>query len=252
MAGPPLTARGITVGAMAGSVATQGTTALAATHPWLLDEVPADRRSWVERNLVVPTIRLAAGPLDVDALPRPAVGLLVDDGLLTRRLTVHGYTGSALISEGDLLRPWTYEGRVATIPAEAHLRALTEVELALLDERFLEVVARVPEISVGLYERCVERSRMQAYFLAVRAVVRIDERLLLTLWHLAERYGRVTVEGVVLRLPRVSHDLLAEMLGARRPSVTSAVNALEERGLLERPGRGTWILKGPPPEALER
>lgn len=223
---------------------------LAARQPWLLEQIPENRKLWVWRNLVVPTLHISAGPLDVTALPTPAVGLMVLDGLMLRRLEVRSYVGAELIGESDLLRPWTYEGHVATIPAIADLYGLTELELAVLDERFLQVAARVPQLSIAIVERCVERSRMNSFFLATRAAVRIEERLLLTLWHLAERYGRVSTDGVVLRLPRVSHDLLAEMIGARRPSVTGAVNALEKRGLIARRDRRTWLLLGEPPEAF--
>lgn len=225
---------------------------LAARQSWLLDFVPASRQEWVLRNLVVGSIRLDRGPIGADDLPRAAFGLLVLDGLIVRRLTVRTYTGAELLAESDLVRPWTFEGEVSSIPATAAFHALTDVELAVLDQRFLQVAARVPELSVALVDRSVDRARMESFFLTVRAVVRIEERLLLTLWHLAERYGRVTPDGVLLRLPRVSHDLLGEMIGARRPSVTVAVNGLERRGLISRRGRGTWILSGEPHEALNR
>jgi CRP-like cAMP-binding protein len=231
---------------------TQTAPRLTEQLPWLLDFVPRERREWVRRNLVVPSLRLAVGPIAVDDLPQPKVGLLILDGLLVRRLDVSGHIGAELISRSDLLRPWTYDGPLAVVPAVDSFQALTELELAVLDEPFLRVAAAVPEVAVALIERSVERARTDAFFLAIRAVVRIEERLLLTLWHLAERYGKVTRDGVVLQLPRVSHDILAEMIGARRPSVTTALRGLEDRGLVERQGRGTWILKGDPQQALER
>jgi CRP/FNR family cyclic AMP-dependent transcriptional regulator len=232
-------------------VGSQDSVQLAVEQPWLLYGVPEERRAWVSKNLVVPIVRLPAGPVDVDELPRPAVALMVVRGLIARRLEVVGYCGTELLGEADLLRPWTYEGHVATIPATARFRALADVELALLDERFVQCAVRVPELSTALLERSVERARMKGFFLAIRAVVRTEERLLLTLWHLAERWGHVTLDGVVLHLPRVSHDILAEMISARRPSVTMAVKALEAHGALERPSRGLWLLKGDPPQMLE-
>ena len=223
---------------------------LAVDQPWILDVVPEARREWVTSNLVVPALRVGRGEFNIDDLPRPVFGLMVLDGLIVRRIEVRGYAGAALLGESDVLRSWTYQGHVATIPARARFTALTDLRFAALDNRFAEVVRLVPELAVALVERAVERSRAQAFFLAIRASVRIEERLLLTFWHLAERWGRVTPEGVRLLLPRVSHDLLAEVIGARRPSVTTGVNALERRGALVRRDKGTWLLRGHPPDVL--
>jgi CRP/FNR family transcriptional regulator, cyclic AMP receptor protein len=69
------------------------------------------------------------------------------------------------------------------------------------------------------------------------------------LWHFAERWGRVTPDGVVLRL-HLTHDLLAGIVGARRPPVTSALSSLAQKGLVRREDEGTWVLAGPPPESF--
>jgi CRP/FNR family transcriptional regulator, cyclic AMP receptor protein len=50
---------------------------------------------------------------------------------------------------------------------------------------------------------------------------------------------------VNLRLP---HRTLAGMVGARRPSVTTALGQLIARGDIERRPDGGWILHGQPPE----
>jgi hypothetical protein len=73
-----------------------------------------------------------------------------------------------------------------------------------------------------------------AYFpMAITHYPRIDRRLLLLLWHLADRWGRVTPDGV--RIPmRLTHTLLADLVAARRPSVTTAFAQLEDEGHLSR------------------
>ena len=57
----------------------------------------------------------------------------------------------------------------------------------------------------------------------------------------------MTTEGIALRLP-LTHRLLAELIGARRPTVTTAVGQLESRGALSRRPRDEWLLHGSPPE----
>ena len=64
---------------------------------------------------------------------------------------------------------------------------------------------------------------------------------------LAERWGRVVPGGVLVSL-RLSHRTLAGMVGARRPSVTTALGQLMARGEIERRADGEWILRGDPPE----
>ena len=48
---------------------------------------------------------------------------------------------------------------------------------------------------------------------------------------------------------RLSHRTLGGMVGARRPSVTTALGQLIARGEIERRANGEWILLGDPPEA---
>jgi CRP/FNR family cyclic AMP-dependent transcriptional regulator len=58
----------------------------------------------------------------------------------------------------------------------------------------------------------------------------------------------VTPGGVALRVP-LTHHLLAEIVGAERPTVTTALGCLKDAGLIE-PIRGRergWLLAGEPP-----
>lgn len=77
----------------------------------------------------------------------------------------------------------------------------------------------------------------------------MEDRLLLTLWHLAERWGRVGPDAILVPLP-LSHQRLAHLVGAHRPSVTTAMGALARAGALSRRADGTWMLHGAPPAEL--
>jgi CRP-like cAMP-binding protein len=65
------------------------------------------------------------------------------------------------------------------------------------------------------------------------------------LWHLAARWGRVRSDGTVLRL-RLTHAVLADLVAARRPTVTTALSDLSRRGLVKTDGE-TWVLSGDAP-----
>ncbi|MBS1860679.1 MAG: winged helix-turn-helix domain-containing protein [Actinobacteria bacterium] len=66
------------------------------------------------------------------------------------------------------------------------------------------------------------------------------------LWHFADRWGRVRRDGVVVDL-QLSHRTLGELVGARRPTVTSALGRLREAGRLAATEDGRWLLLGEPP-----
>ncbi|MDQ2795853.1 MAG: helix-turn-helix domain-containing protein, partial [Actinomycetota bacterium] len=69
--------------------------------------------------------------------------------------------------------------------------------------------------------------------------------------HFADRWGTVTPDGVRLDF-RLTHDLLAAVVGARRPSVSLAVRQLTDDGRLHSRPRSRWLLLGRPPEELRK
>ena len=106
-----------------------------------------------------------------------------------------------------------------------------------------------PQLGVELFNRGTRRAHHLAVALAIAHHQRVDDRLVLTLWHLAERWGRVHTEGIVLPLP-LGHQRLADLVGAHRPSVTTALGELSRAGTLGRRPNGDWVLHGPPPRQL--
>jgi CRP/FNR family transcriptional regulator, cyclic AMP receptor protein len=58
--------------------------------------------------------------------------------------------------------------------------------------------------------------------------------------------------SVALHVSDLTHAALARMLGARRPTVSSAVGRLAARGLLAQEHRGAWVLRGDPRDGLGR
>lgn len=179
------------------------------------------------------------------------LGLLVIDGLLTRAVTIGERTCAELLGPGDILRPWLTRGPNDSVLEEVDWTVVYDVRAASLDAQFAARMSRWPQVIAHVGDRIMMRARSLAFHLAVCHMVRVDERLLLTLWHFADRWGRVTPEGVVIPL-RLTHTLLSMVVGARRPSVTKALGNLHAEALVRRRDDGTWLLLGGPPEALER
>ena len=78
----------------------------------------------------------------------------------------------------------------------------------------------------------------------------LEDRLLLLLWELADRYGHVRPDGVHVPLP-MTHQVLSELAAARRPSVSGALGRLAATGALVRVEDG-WLLNGEPPLRLRQ
>src|SRR2546430_12566490 len=74
-------------------------------------------------------------------------------------------------------------------------------------------------------DRIMRRAHALAFHLAVSHLKLVETRLLVILWYYADRWGRVTPGGVLLPL-RMTHSLLARVVGARRPSVSTALGRL--------------------------
>jgi hypothetical protein len=209
------------------------------------------RRGDAERELVVRTHRLGVGPWDVARLTAASadhVGLLILDGVLSRELVVADHVSAELLGPGDLIRPWQGGSRASLLPVDALWSVLSTMTVAVLDRRFAAEAARYPEITAVLFDRLSERSVRLATTQAISQLTRVDRRLKALFWHLAERWGRVSGEGVVVPLA-LTHRILGQLVGARRPTVSTALSELAERGELVRRADGSWLLRGDPPDA---
>ena len=81
--------------------------------------------------------------------------------------------------------------------------------------------------------------------MAISQQPRLDDRLWMLFWELADRHGKVHADGVHLDLP-LTHEVLSHLAGARRPSVSSSLTKLAVQGRVRRNGRD-WVLSGGPP-----
>jgi CRP/FNR family cyclic AMP-dependent transcriptional regulator len=219
--------------------------------PDLARELDPEREAAAAQHLTVPTEIVEAGAWhDGAAVPRGALGLLVVDGVLLRSHSLGRLTSAELLGAGDVIRPSITGHEFSLIEAESRWEAITPVQVALLDKGFLQSALRWPEVVVTLFERTVIRARLIAFQLALAHVRKVDARLLLLFWRLADRWGHVTPEGIVLPL-RITHAALGKLVGAQRPSVTTALKQLERAGALRRSPDGTWLLLGDPPHPAD-
>ena len=211
-----------------------------------LAELIRSSRKGAEDAIWTQVLRLERGAWNPEAHQPGAdhLGFLVLDGLLGRRVIVPDRGRSLeLLARGDLVRPWQEDGASFSQTAWT---AIERTRLAVLDGEFTSRAREHPQVLEALTERALRRARRLGVSAAIANTVGVGDRLLLLLWQLAELWGRKAPGGAVLPF-RLSHQTLADLVGARRPTVTLALRSLSEADRLRRDGSGEWLLVGEPP-----
>ena len=177
-------------------------------------------------------------------------GLLILEGLLLRRVDVGGRCGAELLGPGDLLRPHPADHPEPVLMRATAWRALEATRFAVLDDRTVECMASYSGVIGRLLDRGVERSRRLAVNMAIVHHPRVDVRLQMLFWHLADRWADGRRSPVVLPL-RLTHTVLADLVAAQRPTISVNLSDLERRQVLRHVPQGWLLLAGPPGQARE-
>jgi CRP/FNR family cyclic AMP-dependent transcriptional regulator len=227
---------------------------LLEAQPDLRHGLDAEQAAAATARVVARTVQLRAGdwtPSTARGGRRDQLALLVIDGILSRTVTLAGRTVVELLGDEDLVRPWDNHVEPTSVPAEITWTVLRPTQLAVLDAGFAARIGPWPAISASLLSRAVDRSRWLVRHLAILDQPRLDVRLVLLFWELADRWGTVAPHGVSVPLP-LTHQTLGRIIRAQRPSVTAALKELREHGFLRREPDGTWVIHGDPCEQLRR
>lgn len=201
---------------------------------------PRERRRAVEASRA-PVRFLSAGEWEFEPAPETmSLGALILKGMVVLRMDFAGRTHLEVLGDGDVLNPW----RLATdtpLQEQTQIHVMQSGYLALLDRRFVLQMTPWPEIFVELMRREIWRTRRMMLQACILSRSRVDERLEFMLWRLAEQFGRMTRDGLLVRLP-FTHLQLAEMIAARRSTVSVAAGRLLAEDRIRRPGRNQWLL----------
>lgn len=208
-------------------------------HP-LPDELRRHREQVVSR-LRAKVLTVQSGKVDLTAIDpgRPGwAGLLLLDGLLLAQLDAGRARVGWLLGPEDLLRPCQVE---VGLTRQTAWQALTATRVAVLDADFVRRVTPVP----GVMSDLLDRAQQTTHWLLAKSLLisspSVEERLLLLFALLGERWGKVTREGVHLEL-HLTHALIACLVGARRPTVSTTLASLQRRGIVKRDRQRGWLL----------
>jgi CRP/FNR family transcriptional regulator, cyclic AMP receptor protein len=213
--------------------------------PELGEGLSADDRVAASAALPVQAASLEKGQWE-PSRERPNMqhlGFLIVRGLVARRVEVVEGASIELLGRGDVLQPWQED---ASSFCTAAWEVLEKTTLAVLGPGLVRGLRDWPVVASNLSARGIRRSRALAADAAIASIVGVEERLLILLWHIAERWGEAKRDGAHISI-HLPHRLLADLVGARRPSVTSALSALQEAGRLDSTASGCWVLLGDPP-----
>jgi CRP/FNR family cyclic AMP-dependent transcriptional regulator len=216
----------------------------------LAEELDVPLRLAARPSVTAITFEADAGPVALGRwLERtaPGPGLLIIDGLVAANVQVGDRIVTDLLGQGDLIQPWNYDD--AELIYEIDWRALVATRFAVLDRAFAQRVQPWPQITLALLRRAGKRARRLDVQRAISAQPRLEVRLVLLMWHLAARWGKVEPGGVRVPLP-LTHQLMGHLISAERPSVSHALSRLAKAGVIT--GHGDeWHLHGSVEDHLE-
>jgi CRP/FNR family cyclic AMP-dependent transcriptional regulator len=187
----------------------------------------------VARQLAV--VRVLDTEVDEDLSPwlekvRDGPGLLILSGVVAFETRIFDRIATELLGAGDLLQPFSDRSENLLVRV-GDWRVLSSTRFAMLDAEFAERVRAMPQIVQSMLRRTTRRSAEIDALRAITCQPRLEVRLVLLLWHLSARWGRVEPAGIRLCLP-LTHRLLGQMVGAERPSITHALKRLGQAGLV--------------------
>jgi CRP/FNR family cyclic AMP-dependent transcriptional regulator len=193
---------------------------------------------------MLPAVRLDEGRWNVQQL-RDArgvrgevYGFVLTEGTITIDASFAGRRAARVLAPNELilLEGWDND----SLPVQWEFTVLEPTTIAVLDER-LEVISRHwPGLMTALVIRGADQTRHALLQQAIGQLPRVEDRLLALMWSLADSRGIVRSNGVHVPLA-LTHETLAQMIGARRPTVSLGLKALSERGLVSADGDG-WLI----------
>jgi CRP-like cAMP-binding protein len=205
---------------------------------WLVDVVPAIERARVEANLASCSLLSLPRGSSLGADRFETVPLVsIEDGIVF----VSVANGSARRIVVGLAGP----GSIVVAPAaRERLEALTDARLMLIAANTRARLLECTALATIIVEAVGGGVRDCRDDLAQFGCRPHTERLRLKIIQLARTYGKVGTDGLVLDLP-LTHELLADMVGSTRETVTRSLTQLALEGVV-RHERGRYLVAAPP------
>lgn len=212
--------------------------------PELGSHLTAQERESAAQSCRVNVVHVAPGVWTPQVSPSSSIfSLVLLEGILLRETALGRHTHVELLTAGDVVLPPTSpaSSEESLVMPMSGLFALNQLRVMVLGPEFLQAAVRWPALLFSLQERLAhQQTRAAAQSLAVHER-RAEHRILLMLWLLGERCGRVTPDGLLLPL-EFTHMALGRLIAARRPTVSLALKQLETDGLITLRADGRTVI----------
>jgi CRP-like cAMP-binding protein len=162
-------------------------------------------------------------------------------GLLTRETALGRAPAAELLGPGDVL---CLRGRASELlDATTSWTVTIPSRIVVLDGAWAASARRWPAIADAVRDRLEDQLERASIHGAIRQLRRVEDRLMAMFVQLADRWGRVGADGLIVPLP-LTHQALGRLVGAERPTVSLAITQLREAGVLDRRDDASWVLRG--------
>ena len=219
------------------------TASLVATLPEILASVPAEDRLLAERTLIVPFVSARNEDLaDVISTQIPgAFDFVIVDGVVLKETTLARRSALELLGRGDLLAPPLTTARQLESRAISRYLAHGQASLAAIEDQVRQAAQRWPGITDFLHDHLARQTHHASMHLAMLHLPRAEDRLIALFSDLAERFGHIAADGILIDLP-LTHEIIGGLVASRRPTVSLALQQLASTGVIARLEGDRWKL----------
>ena len=203
--------------------------------PRLGERLSATQWASAHERVVLPTIEAARGAWDperltaADGLLGDVCGFMVIEGMALMAVALGGRSCLRLVGPGDVVL--LGDTAPGPIPVTRNWQIRSRAQFLVFDQRLGTIAHYWPALFAAVLARAAQHANLAFLQQAISQLPRVDERLLALLWTLAERYGTTSANGVHVQID-LSHETLAQMIGARRPTVSLGLSRLIDAQLL--------------------
>ena len=215
---------------------------LLSAVPEMRAAVPEEERQLAERVLVAPVVSARDENLaEVLASVSGAFDFLIVEGMVLKETSLGGRSALEVLGPADVLAPPLTAVRQIESRAISRYHAHGPVTLAALEAHFRQAARRWPALADVLHDLLARQTHRASMHMTMLHLSHVQDRVVALLTDLAERFGHVTTDGVVMDLG-LSHELIGSLVASRRPTVTLALGQLESAGRLTRLDGDGWRL----------
>jgi CRP-like cAMP-binding protein len=219
------------------------TASLVAALPDILAGVPAEDHPLAKRTLIVPLVSARNEDFaDVISSQIPgAFDFLIVEGVVLKETTLVRQSALELLGPGDLLAPPLTPARQQASRAISRYLAHGQASLAAVDDHVRQAARRWPGIADFLHDRLARQTHHASMHLAMLHLPRAEDRIIALFADLAERFGHITADGILLDLP-LTHEIIGGLVASRRSTVSLALQQVASNGMIARLEGDRWKL----------